>query len=105
MEDALREEGSYEILSKFIMYFEDTFIGHFTRQSDGTINDLPSTNKHIGGWHRAFCFMISCNHPNVFTFLLFFKKDQLLSDNKINGATLNSSNNHRQNDTKPHLRN
>ncbi|KII72647.1 hypothetical protein RF11_10389 [Thelohanellus kitauei] len=109
IEDVLREEGSCEILNEFIMYFEDTFIGRFTRQGrvqprfgislwnqrDRTINDLPRTNNHIEGWHRAFSSMISCNHPNIFTFLLFLKKEQSLSDNKIDGAILNSANNHR----------
>ncbi|KII60893.1 hypothetical protein RF11_06116 [Thelohanellus kitauei] len=82
------------------MYFEDIFIGRFSRQGrlsplfnislrnqgNRVMNRLPRTNNNIEGWHRTFSSMVSANHQNIFAFLNVNKLENPFTDLKIDTA-------------------
>ncbi|KII66562.1 hypothetical protein RF11_16024 [Thelohanellus kitauei] len=104
MEDSIIQSDERHIFSEFLMYFEDTFIGGFSRQGrlnplfnitlwnqrNRVMNSLPTTNNNIEGWHRAFSSIVSAHHPNIFAFLSALKLENSLTDHKIDIAIINT---------------
>jgi hypothetical protein len=87
-----------EILNPLINYFEDVWIGRFTRRNqrqnpmfshslwncyESTLQDLPKTNNSVEGWHNSFSSLINATHPSIWKFINELKKEQNLNEIKI----------------------
>lgn len=79
-------------------YFEDTWIGRPDRRQrrraprfshnmwncyEGVLQNLPKTNNSLEGWHRGFQEQVCADHPNIWKFISAIKKEQSLSEVKI----------------------
>ena len=50
---------------------------------DAVLQDLPKTNNSVEGWHRDFEAQLTSYHPNIWKFLECIKREQTLSNAKI----------------------
>jgi hypothetical protein len=90
----LQLDNSLDVISD---YFEETFIGRQRRGrraqplfniaiwnvSDRIAGGLPRTNNAVEGWHRSFNRQVDIHHPNPFTLIDVFRKEQSHTENLL----------------------
>ncbi|XP_035231949.1 uncharacterized protein LOC118203773 [Stegodyphus dumicola] len=87
-----------DVIEPIINYFEDTWIGRFTRRGqrrrpvfdislwncyDAVKDKVPRTNNAVEGWHRRFNELMNGCHPTIWKFIDCLKKEQNLNSIKI----------------------
>ncbi len=87
-----------QLIGPILNYFEDTWIGRFTRRNQrqiplfpialwncyaATLEDLPKTNNAVEGWHNSFNKLLGAAHPTIWKFIMGLKKEQSLNELKI----------------------
>ena len=92
--ESLQETLSEEI-STIVEYFEENYIGRLLRRHRRAVpvfessmwnvhsrvcNNLPRTNNAVEGWNRKMQAAMSCNHPNIWSFLRVLRREQSLNN-------------------------
>ena len=87
-----------DTLLPIINYMEDVWVGRLDRRGErrqpmfshdiwnlySSVKDgLPKTNNAIEGWHTAFSSMIATSHASIFNFIDAIKKDEVLTNYKL----------------------
>lgn len=84
------DEETDDLLSGFLSYFENTWLGTISRNRRRrplfsismwsvharTVESLPRTNNSVEGWHNAFQQRVNTSHPNLCKLVSKIRKEQ-----------------------------
>jgi hypothetical protein len=109
--EALMDEEFFSkneaILTEYIIYFENTWLGRWNRRHtrrippkfeisqwncyNSVLEDLPRTNNGCEGFHHALASLLGCSHPTIFKLIEGLQRQQQLTEIKIQQFIANSN--------------
>ncbi|KAF0989040.1 hypothetical protein HZS_1174 [Henneguya salminicola] len=105
-ENYLIQKGRMDQIMEIFKYFKDNFIRRLHRnirqQPLFAVNiwhlftrimgNVPRTNNIVEGWHRGFSTLASASHLNIEKFVEIFKKEQSLTNVKMDNTPIRPQN-------------